>query len=687
MNYPDDTIQNIKGIGPKKAKLFQKLGLNTIEDLLKYFPRGYKDKSVITKIRDIRPEESYTVRVCIGGKVREDRIRNRLMIIKLVVYDDTGKLNVVWFNNRFIKNVLKEGDEILMYGKVKRIGKDLVMETPEYEKAFSGESINLMRISPYYSLTEGLSQKDIRKSVYAALKYTDEKLTDVFPEELRRKYGLAEINFCMSNIHFPESMDKLELARKRLIFEEFFMLQSGLIHLKKINSTGKKGTCFKKTDEIQEFIKNLPFKLTSAQIRVFEEVNKDMESSSIMNRLVQGDVGSGKTVVAALALFKCVKSGYQGIMMAPTEILAEQHMMTLTQLFKDTGIVIELLKGSMTAKERQKVLDGVKEGQIDMVVGTHAIIQDSVNFNKVGLVITDEQHRFGVRQRALLSAKGDNPDMLVMTATPIPRTLSLMVYGDLDISIIDEMPPGRKKVETYFIDSSKKERLMNFVRRGIDAGRQAYFVCPLVEESEKLELKSAVEYSEEIKKKYFRNYNVGLLHGKMKADQKNEVMCMFREKEIQILVSTTVIEVGVNIPNATYMVIEDADRYGMAQLHQLRGRVGRGEHQSYCILISDTDNEAALERLKYMTKTENGFEVAEKDMEFRGSGEVLGQRQHGLPGFKLADVFRDAKLLKLSKDAVEYIYENDKLSNEDYKKMKAILDCRFRKMLDEITLN
>ena len=687
MNYPDDSIQIIKGIGPKKAKLFQKLGLNTIEDLLNYFPRGYKDKSVITKIRDLRPEESYTVKVCIGGKAREDRIRNKLIITKLMVYDDTGKLNVVWFNNRFIKNALKEGDEILMYGKVKRIGKDLVMETPEFEKAISGESINLMRISPYYSLTEGLTQKDIRKSVYTALKHTDEKLTDVFPEELRRKYGLAEINFSISNIHFPDTMDKLELARRRLIFEEFFMLQSGLIHLKKINSAGKKGICFDKTDEIQEFIKKLPFKLTSAQIRVFEEVNKDMESSGIMNRLVQGDVGSGKTAIAALALFKCVKSGYQGIMMAPTEILAEQHMMTLTQLFKDTGTAIELLKGSMTAKEKQNVLEGVKSGQTDVVVGTHAIIQDSVGFNKVGLVITDEQHRFGVRQRALLSSKGDNPDMLVMTATPIPRTLSLMVYGDLDVSIIDEMPPGRKKVETYFINSSKKERLMNFVRKGIDEGRQAYFVCPLVEESDKLELNSAVEYSEDIKNKYFRNYSVGLLHGKMKADQKNEVMYRFREKEIQILVSTTVIEVGVNIPNATYMVIEDADRYGMAQLHQLRGRVGRGEHQSYCILISDTENEAAIERLKYMTKTENGFEVAEKDMEFRGSGEVLGQRQHGLPGFKLADIFRDVKLLKLSKDAVEYIYENNKLSNEDYKKMKAILDYRFQRVLDEISLN
>ena len=687
MSFLNISIQSIKGIGPVKAKLFNKLGLNTIEDLLEYYPRGYKDKSKSTKIKDLKPEESFTVRVRIAGKAQEGRTRSRLIITKLSVFDDTGKLNVVWFNNRFIKNAFKEGDEVLMHGKIKRIGKDLVMETPEYERANSGKSVNLMRIAPYYSLTEGLSQKDIRKTVYTALQHINEKLMDVFPEELRKKYGLAEINFCINNIHFPESLDNLELARKRLIFEEFFMMQSGLIHIKKINSEGKKGISFDRTSDMQKFIEKLPFKLTSAQMRVFKEVSKDMESSNIMNRLVQGDVGSGKTVIAALALLKCVRSGYQGAMMAPTEILAEQHMLTLTQLFKGTGITIGLLKGSMTAKGKGKILEEVKAGEIDLVVGTHALIQNSVGFNKLGLVITDEQHRFGVRQRALLSTKGDNPDMLVMTATPIPRTLSLIVYGDLDVSIIDEMPPDRKKVKTYFIDSSKKERLMNFVKKDIDAGRQAYFVCPLVEESEKLDLTSAVEYSKKVKEQYFKKYKVGLLHGKMKADEKNDVMESFREKKIQILVSTTVIEVGVNIPNATIMVIEDADRFGMAQLHQLRGRVGRGEHQSYCILISDTRSETALERLRYMTKTENGFEVAEKDLEFRGSGEILGQRQHGLPGFKLADIFRDVKLLKLSKDAVEYIYENDKLSEVEYKRMKAILDDRFQKVLDEITLN
>jgi len=687
MNYLNFSIQNIKGIGPAKARLFKKLGIETIEQLLEYYPRAYKDKSEITAIASAVPDSYCTIKARVTGKATEVRGRNGLLIVKLPLADETGKITAVWFNNRFIKSNFSEGDSVTLYGKIRKIGRDLTIEAPEYEKTSSGGNVNLMRIAPYYPLTEGLSQNDVRKAVNAALLHVAGKLQDVFPEELRKRYGLAEINFCMQNIHFPESMEALALAKRRLIFEEFFMLQTGLIYVKRLSSEGKTGISFEKVEEIREFIEGLPFKLTAAQLRVFEEVSRDMESSKVMNRLVQGDVGSGKTAIAALALFKCVKSGYQGMMMAPTEILAEQHLITLEQLFRGTGIRTGILKGSMTAKEKAQVLQGLQSGEIDVVVGTHALIQDTVECKRLGLVITDEQHRFGVRQRAALAWKGNNPDMLVMTATPIPRTLSLILYGDLDVSIIDELPPGRKKVETYFIDSSKKDRLMNFVRKQLDEGRQAYFVCPLVEESEKLELNSAVEYCEKLRKEYFKNYKVGLLHGKMKADEKNQVMESFRSGSLDIIVSTTVIEVGVNIPNATIMVIEDADRFGMAQLHQLRGRVGRGQHQSYCILISDTKNEAAKERLKYMTKTENGFEVAEKDLEFRGSGEILGQRQHGLPGFKLADIFRDVKLLKLSKEAVEYIYDNNKLDNEEYKRMKAILDERFERIMEEITLN
>lgn len=678
-------IQSLTGIGPAKAKLFSKLGIRNVEDLFYYYPRTYKDKSIVTDIEELVPENQYTVRVRVMNKPQEIRSRNGLLMVKTVVSDETGKLNVVWFNNRFIKNSIKQDDELFLYGKVKVIGRDKVMEAPEYEKASSAESINLLRIVPEYPLTEGLGQKDMRKAVHAALELTEGKLSDIFPEDFRKRYQLSEINFCVNNIHYPESMFNLKLAIKRFKFEELFILQSGLIHIKRMNNVEKNGIAFKAYDE-REFKDKLPFKLTNAQSKVLDEIFRDMESTKPMNRLVQGDVGSGKTVVALLAMYKCARTGYQSMMMVPTEILAEQHYLTFQQLLADTGIRIELLKGSMTAKEKNAVLEKLRNHETDIVIGTHALIQDKVELAKAGLVITDEQHRFGVRQRTVLSDKGDNPDILVMTATPIPRTLTLILYGDLDVSIIDELPPGRKKIETYFIDTKKKERFYGFVKQHLQQGRQAYFVCPLVEESEKLELKSATEYREELQK-HFPEYKVGLLHGKMKADEKNQIMEEMRKGNIHILVSTTVIEVGVNIPNATIMAIENADRFGLAQLHQLRGRVGRGEHQSYCILISDSDSKVAAERLRYMTKSENGFEIAEKDLELRGAGELLGQRQHGLPELKIADILNDTAILKESRDAVEYLYDSGKLDEPEYQKMKKELDLRFKRILEEIALN
>lgn len=686
MDFQNMPIQSLKGIGPAKAKLFQKLKLRTVEDLFNHYPRGYKDKSIMTDIAELVPENQYTIKVKALTSPQEIRSRSGMLVVKLIAGDDTGKLNVVWFNNRFIKNTIKQGDELYLYGKVKQNGIDLVMESPEYEKTSSRESINLLRIVPEYPSTEGLTQKDIRKAVHAALELSEGKLADIFPEDFRKRYQLSEINFCVNNLHYPESMFNLKLAVKRFKFEELFILQSGLIHIKRMNTLEKQGIAFEVYDE-RAFARKLPFQLTNAQQKVVEEIFCDMEKSKPMSRLVQGDVGSGKTIVALLAMYKCVRNGYQSLMMVPTEILAEQHYLTFKQLLEGTGIRIELLKGSMTTKEKNTVLKKLKDHEADIVIGTHALIQDKVEFAKVGLVITDEQHRFGVRQRTLLSDKGANPDILVMTATPIPRTLTLILYGDLDVSIIDELPPGRKKIETYFIDSAKKDRFFGFVRKQLEEGRQAYFVCPLVEESEKLDLISATEYREELQERYFKGYRVGLLHGKMKADEKNQIMEAMRQGEIHVLVATTVIEVGVNIPNATIMAIEDADRFGLAQLHQLRGRVGRGGHQSYCILISDSDSKVAKERLKYMTKSENGFDIAEKDLELRGAGEILGQRQHGLPELKLADILNDTAILKQSRDAVEYLYDSGKLEEPEYKRMKKELDARFNKILEEIALN
>ncbi len=680
-------INSLKGIGTAKAKLLTKLGIRQLEDLLYYFPRDYKDKSIISEIKDLLPENSYTIKAVIEDKPQESRTRNGLTITKCKAFDDSGKVTLTWFNNKYIKNLISKGEEYLFHGKVKQLGREKVIEAPEFEKTSDNGSLNLMRIVPYYSLTEGLSQKDIRKAVKGILDLIDNKAVDIFPEDFRRRYSIAETNFCINNIHFPESIYNMSLAIKRFKFEELFMLQSGLIHIKRMNNYIEKGISFTNSNIVHSFIETLPFKLTNAQSKVLQEIFQDMDSEKIMNRLVQGDVGSGKTIVAFLALYKCVLSGYQGIMMAPTEILAEQHYISFNSLMGSTQIKAGLLKGSMTAKEKARVYENLKSGELDVVIGTHAVIQNNVEFNKLGLVITDEQHRFGVRQRAALSGKGNNPDMLVMTATPIPRTLSLILYGDLEVSIIDEMPPGRKKVETYFIDSTKKERLFAFIKKELDSGRQAYVVCPLVEESEKLDLNSAVEYREQLQNEFFQGYKVGLLHGKMKADEKNEIMENFRKNHINILVSTTVIEVGVNIPNSTIMVIENAERFGLAQLHQLRGRVGRGSSQSYCILISDSDNDLAKERLRYMTKTENGFDIAEKDLELRGGGEILGQRQHGLPELKLADIIKDIELLKLSRQAVEYLYDSDKLNEPEYAKMKITLDKRFKRILDEITLN
>lgn len=688
MDYLSENVQVLKGIGSHKAKLLARLKIHTIEDLLYHFPRQYKDKSEIVKINEIRPGNYYNFLGTVSSRPIEARSKRGLLITKFTVNDETGKIDIIFYNNRFARSLFKIGDEVIFSGKTVLISNKVHMEVPEYEK-LTNNNIHTMRIVPEYGLTEGLSQKEIRRFIYLALEFAENKIIDLFPHEFRKKYNLAEINFSIRNIHFPESLYSLEISRRRLKFEEIFMLQTALLHMKSVAKDEEPGIVFNARNNVMDFVPKLPYSLTEAQKRVLIEILDDMGNQKPMNRLLQGDVGSGKTVIGFLALLNCVKSGYQGVMMAPTEILADQHFDTINEFVKISGldIKVELITGSLKAKQKNDILERIMDGSIDIIIGTHALLNDNVLFYNMGLVITDEQHRFGVRQRSILQSKGNNPDMLVMSATPIPRTLSLVLYGDLDISVIDELPPNRKKIETYFIDSDKKERLFKFIKKLIDEGRQAYFVCPLVEESEKLELISAKEYSDYIKKHYFKDYKVGLVYGKMKNDDKDKIMESFKNGETNIIVSTTVIEVGINVPNATIMVIENAERFGLAQLHQLRGRVGRGEHQSYCILISDTRNEIAEERLRFMTKNQNGFKIAEKDLELRGSGEILGVRQHGLPEFRLLDLSKDYEIIKNSKNAMDFLYKNNAIEEETYKKMAKMLNEKFDKALEKIALN
>ena len=668
------SVQYIKGVGPSRAKLLSLLGVNTVEDLINYYPRTYEDRTKIKKIEELQDGEDALIEAVTVTAATVFKLRRNMSVSKVMVQDDTGRCLITWFNQDYMRNVIHAHEKYRFFGKVtKKLGQ-IEMASPVFDE--EGKNKNTGKIVPVYSTTKGLPDSAIRQAVENALSMVNAKLQETLPEYITKDYHLMELDQAVREIHFPSKMENLARARNRLVFEELLTFQLALLSLKEQYDNEIRGIKYSKDVHMSDVINTCPFKLTKAQLRDLEEIDNDMESEKPTNRLLQGDVGSGKTVVAMIAAYKAVKSGYQVAVMAPTTILATQHINNFNKILEPFGIRCGLLVSSLTKKQKGILLEKLKNGEIDILIGTHALLQENVEFKNVGLVVTDEQHRFGVKQRSVIAGKGKNPDVLVMTATPIPRTLAIIVYGDLDISIIDELPPNRKKIDTIAVKENMTDRIIQFIKKNVDEGRQAYIVCPFVDENEEMmDVKSVEKLAENYKNEVFKDYNVEILHGKMKPKDKEQVMQDFKENKISILISTTVIEVGVDVPNANIMVIENAERFGLAQLHQLRGRVGRGEYQSYCILKYNSNSAIVMERMKTMTTTEDGFKIAEKDLELRGSGEFFGTKQHGLPEFRIANIFEDVKILKLVQELALKIEMNDpKLEKEENKKLKALVN-------------
>ena len=652
-----------------------------MNDLITYFPREYEDRGKEKTIGELTDGEEALISAFPVGRVNEVRIRKNLTLYKLIVRDETGSCLLTWYNQSYLKNTFRQDTRYNFYGKVSNKFAKVEMTSPVYEPANSNK--NTGKIIPIYPLTYQLSQNVIRKIIENAVSEVGGRLEETLPKYMLEKYGLYDINTAIKQIHFPENFANFNLARKRLVFEELLSMQLALLSLKNKYETKEPGIQFSKDAKMSDVIDSLPFKLTKAQLRVLSEIDKDMESVKPMNRLLQGDVGSGKTVVALIAAYKAVRSGYQAVIMAPTAILASQHLESFNEILKDKGIKSELLISGISKKKKEEILKRLEDGDIDILIGTHAVLEENVVFNNLGLVVTDEQHRFGVRQRTTIVEKGQNPDVLVMTATPIPRTLALILYGDLDISIIDELPPNRKKIETYAVTKGLEQRVNSFVAKNIEEGRQCYIVCPLVEENEEINAKSVMELFEDYKTKVFPEYKVEYLHGKMRPKEKDAIMEEFKNGNIDILISTTVIEVGVNVPNANIMIIENAERFGLAQLHQLRGRVGRGEYQSYCILKYQGNSGIIRERMKVISSTNDGFVISEKDLELRGSGEFFGTRQHGIPEFKIANLFEDIDMLKnVQGICMEIIDDDPLLEKEKNLPLKRLVDEKFKSRIE-----
>lgn len=667
-------IESLKGIGEKTGGLFRKLGVETVEGLLHYYPRGYDAYEPPVPVGQIKEGTILAVSGTLQKSADIKRFRN-MQVVTATVKDLTGSLQLVWFNMPFLRNTLKTGEAFVFRGRVVRKQGRLRMEQPEIFGADVYRAV-VHSMQPVYGQTRGLGNKAITKAVAQALEQRQME-REYLPARLRSHYELAEYNFAIEHIHFPKDRQELLFARKRLVFDEFLFFLLAVRRLKEKREDKTSSYILPVAPEVEALQHKLPYALTGAQKKVLTEVQRDLGSGLMMNRLVQGDVGSGKTIIAVLALLQAAYNGYQGALMVPTEVLAKQHYESMTELFTAHGIEkqVVLVTGSMTAKEKRTAYERISSHEADIVVGTHALIQEKVHYDKLALVITDEQHRFGVGQREALGSKGEEPHVLVMSATPIPRTLAIIIYGDLDISVIDELPANRMPIKNCVVDTGFREKAYQFITREVAAGRQAYVICPMVEESEMIEAENVLDYTKRLRQKLPESIAVDYLHGKMKAKEKNRIMERFAANEIQVLVSTTVVEVGVNVPNATVMMIENAERFGLAQLHQLRGRVGRGSHQSYCIMVNASGQDGTQERLDILNRSNDGFYIASEDLKLRGPGDIFGLRQSGDLEFKLADIFTDANLLKTVSEEVNRMLEYDpELEREEHQELRRRLD-------------
>lgn len=680
-------ISSLKGIGEKTEALFVKAGVRTVGELLRYYPRGYDVYDDPVSIGEAQEGKTVTITGAIFGKVQVSGSRN-MQVTTLYLKDITGTLKVIWFRMPFLRNTLGRGGVITLRGRIVRKRDGLVMEHPEifYPSAKYEEKRNTLQ--PVYPLTAGLTNNAVKKAMMQAMEYLDLK-QEFLPSDIRMKYGLAEYNYAVRGIHFPEDKEEFYHARERLVFEEFLIFILSLRFLKSREDKAENGFVLKEQEKIDAFLASLPYELTNAQKKVWLEMKKDMSGPHVMSRLVQGDVGSGKTIVALLGLMYVGLNGYQGAMMAPTEVLARQHYENISSMFAQYGIPLQvaLLTGSMTAKEKRIVYGQIASGEADIIVGTHALIQEKAEYHQLALVVTDEQHRFGVKQREALAGKGQMPHILVMSATPIPRTLAIILYGDLDISVIDELPKNRLPIKNCVVDTGYRNTAYHFMQKQVEAGRQCYVICPMVEDSEHLEAENVIDYTQFLKESLGQGIQIAYLHGKMKQAEKDEIMEAFGRNEIQILVSTTVIEVGIDVPNATVMMIENAERFGLAQLHQLRGRVGRGKYQSYCIFMSASKTKETKERLEILNQSNDGFFIASEDLRLRGPGDLFGIRQSGLLDFKLGDVFQDAKILQMANEAATKLLEEDpELKKENHQKLREHLNRYMSEIMLETTL-